>query len=82
LDAELILIFEGMCDESRYHLTPAARDKVRGWFAAQPRDKGFGNGRLARNLFEAAVSQQASRLARGKRPSDRELVALKPADIP
>jgi hypothetical protein len=55
---------------------------VRGWFAAQPRDKGFGNGRLARNLFEAAVSQQASRLARGKRPSDRELVALKPADIP
>ena len=32
------------------------------WFAAQPRDKGFGNGRLARNLFEDAVARQATRM--------------------
>jgi len=79
---ELLAIFEGMCDESRYHLTPTARRKLLAWFESQPRDKGFGNGRLARNLFEAAVTRQASRVVRMKPLSDRELVTLKPADIP
>ena len=79
---ELLQIFEGMCDENRYRLTPTAQRKVLAYFEAQPRDKGFGNGRLARNLFEAAVARQASRLVRLRTPSDRELVTLKPADIP
>ena len=36
--------------------------KVRAFFEAQPRERGFGNGRLARNLFEAMVARQSSRL--------------------
>ena len=79
---ELLRIFEGMCDDHRYHLTPTARRKLVASLEAQPREKGFGNGRLVRNLFEAAVSRQASRIVRVKAPSDRELVTLKPADIP
>ena len=39
--------------------------------AAQPRDRGFGNGRLARNLFEAAVANQATRLVALDRPHRR-----------
>ena len=79
---ELLKIFSGMCDDTRYHLTPAARKKLAAYFDAQPRDKGFGNGRLVRNAFEAAIAQQASRLVHIKEPSDRDLTTLKPADLP
>jgi hypothetical protein len=55
---------------------------VRAWLAAQPRDQGFGNGRLARNLFEAAVANQASRLVAIDGPTDDQLTTLTAADIP
>jgi hypothetical protein len=54
---------------------------VRAWFAAQPRTAGFGNGRLARNLFEAAVANQASRLVAIERPTDEQLTTLTADDI-
>ena len=79
---ELLAIFEDMCDDNHYRCTPAARAKVLAYFEAQPRTRGFGNGRLARNLFEAAVAQQASRVVKVKVPSDQQLITLKPADIP
>ena len=79
---ELLEIFESMCEDGHYRLTPAVRRKVLAWFEAQPRDKGFGNGRLARNLFEASIGRQAGRLVRLKVPTDRDLLALRPADIP
>jgi len=79
---ELLRIFAGMCDDSRYHLTPADRKKLATYFDTQPRDKGFGNGRLVRNTFEAAIARQASRLVHIKEPSDRDLTTLKPADLP
>jgi hypothetical protein len=55
---------------------------VRAWLAAQPRDRGFGNGRLARNLFEAAVANQATRLVGIDHPTDEQLTTLVVADIP
>ncbi|HZA86453.1 MAG TPA: hypothetical protein VE466_06205, partial [Acidimicrobiales bacterium] len=70
------------------HLDDGARSAVRAWFAAQPRTAGFGNGRLARNLFEAAVANQASRLVAIERPTDEQLTTLtaddiaRPADAP
>jgi hypothetical protein len=82
---ELVQIFKGFCDGSSYACTPEAEQRVRAWFEAQPRDKGFGNARLARNLFEAACARQASRLVTGgmasKEPTNDELVALVAVDI-
>ncbi len=81
-DEELLAIFEAIGGEGRYQLDEDGRRAVLDWFAAQPRDAGFGNGRLARNLFEAAVANQATRLVTGDQPSDEELITLTAADIP
>ncbi|MGH9287202.1 MAG: AAA family ATPase, partial [Acidimicrobiales bacterium] len=81
-DEELLAIFETIGGEGRYQLDDGGRRAVLEWFAAQPRDAGFGNGRLARNLFEAAVANQATRLVAGDQPSDEELITLTAADIP
>jgi hypothetical protein len=81
-DEELLAIFEDIGSEGRYRLDDGARRAVLDWFAAQPRDAGFGNGRLARNLFEAAVANQATRLVAQDQPSDEELTTLTAADIP
>jgi Cdc6-like AAA superfamily ATPase len=81
-DDELLAIFEAIGREGRYQLDDAGRRAVRAWFAAQPRDAGFGNGRLARNLFEAAVANQATRLVAIDRPTDEQLTTLTAEDIP
>jgi Holliday junction resolvasome RuvABC ATP-dependent DNA helicase subunit len=85
---ELLQIFESQTKKGGYEPNKAALAAVRRWLDAQPRDKGFGNGRLVRNLFEAAIAAQAHRIvsdqgtgAKKKRPTDEELVALTPADI-
>ena len=78
---ELVQIFESMCKKSSYSLTHAARDAMSAWFDAQPRDKGFGNGRLARNLFEAAMAHQASRLVKLDNPTNEQLMELLPEDV-
>ena len=52
------------------------------WLDAITRDKGFGNGRTARNLFEHAVSTQAMRLGPIETPTDDQLTTLMADDIP
>jgi SpoVK/Ycf46/Vps4 family AAA+-type ATPase len=79
---ELAQIFATLGTKPRYDCDAAATAKVRAFFDSQPRTKGFGNGRLARNLFEAAVARQAERLADVKDPSDADLCTLTEADIP
>jgi AAA+ superfamily predicted ATPase len=59
---ELVKIFTTLCKKNRYEPTEAAANAVRAYFDAQDRTKGFGNGRVARNLFESAVAAQATRL--------------------
>jgi len=78
---ELLQIFESQCKKACYEMDGAARERVLSFFASQARDKGFGNGRLARNLFEAAVGRQATRIVEVKEPSDETLVALTADDI-
>ena len=80
-DDELVAIVESMCKKASYTLTPEARDKVRAWLAEQPRDKGFGNGRIARNLFESAMAHQATRLVALASPSNEQLMELLPEDV-
>ncbi len=78
---ELIAIFRMRCDGAGYAPTDEALAAVRGQLEAAPRDKGFGNGRLARNLFEDAVARQASRIVVLDEPTDEQLTTLTAADI-
>jgi hypothetical protein len=79
---ELMAIFSSIAGKGRYEPTPEAATAVRAWLDAVPRERGFGNGRLARNLFESAVGRQATRLATVATPTDDQLVKLEEADIP
>jgi SpoVK/Ycf46/Vps4 family AAA+-type ATPase len=80
-DDELWAIFVSIGEKAGYHPDPEAEAKVRAWFASVPRDKGFGNGRLARNLFEDAVARQASRVVSIEDLTDEQLTTLTAADI-
>jgi hypothetical protein len=60
---ELAEIFAAICRSSGYSTTEDVLRYVEAIFAAFPRERGFGNGRLARNLYEQAVMAQAARLA-------------------
>jgi SpoVK/Ycf46/Vps4 family AAA+-type ATPase len=80
-DEELLQIFDGMCAKSHYTPTGEARDHVLAYVATQTRDRGFGNARLVRNLFEAAVARQASRVVDVPDVTDAVLVSLEAADI-
>jgi len=79
---ELVEIFEGLEKSGRYTCDAEAKAAVAAWFAAQPRDKGFGNGRVARNLFEFCVARQASRLVQLTDPTDDDLTTLTATDVP
>jgi Cdc6-like AAA superfamily ATPase len=81
-DEELVRIFDMLGQKGRYRLDAEAAERVRAWFAAEPRTKGFGNGRLARNLFEEAVARQASRLVTIPNPTNDQLVTFVADDIP
>ena len=80
-DDELVAIFVSMADKSAYRCAEGVAQHLRSWFTAQPRDKGFGNARLARNLFEAVVARQASRVVGVQDPTDEQLMALTADDI-
>ena len=79
---ELVQIFESLGRGQKYTCDPAALAKVRAWLDAQPRVRGFGNGRLARNLFEAIVARQSSRLVDVESPTDDQLCTFIAADVP
>jgi SpoVK/Ycf46/Vps4 family AAA+-type ATPase len=81
-DDELVTIFESLSESNHYVLAEDARPAVKAWFAAHPRGASFGNGRLARTLFEACVTRQASRLVELESPTDAELVTLAAPDVP
>ena len=61
---ELVEIFEQFCSKAVFRLTPAAKEKLEALIRVlhEGRDETFGNGRLARNLFEAAINKQATRI--------------------
>jgi Cdc6-like AAA superfamily ATPase len=80
-DDELWAIFASIGEKAGYRPDEGAEAKVRAWFASIPRDKGFGNGRLARNLFEDAVARQANRVVAIADPTDDHLTILTEADI-
>jgi hypothetical protein len=79
---ELLEIFGRICEDNRYRPDRPAIDKLKALLDAQPRDESFGNARLVRNVFEAAITRQASRVVEIDQPSDDHLIDLVAADIP
>ena len=59
-----------MSAKSSYHLDEGGALRLAEVIDAEPRTRGFGNARFVRNVFEAAVSRQAERLAE-RRGADR-----------
>ena len=81
---ELVEIFEQFCSKAIFRLTPAAKEKLEALIQVlhQGRDETFGNGRLARNLFEAAINKQATRIVAEPQVDEQTLSAIEPPDIP
>ncbi len=79
---ELGRIFDDMATRAHYIPTGQARQALQDHLACIPHTQGFGNARLVRNLFEAAVANQASRVVELAEVTDQALVALEAADIP
>ncbi len=80
-DDELLAILNLISNKSHYDLTDDAEVAATAWFGTHERGRGFGNGRLARNLFEAAVSRHATRLVELPDLTDAQLTTLEIEDI-
>ncbi|HET8594188.1 MAG TPA: AAA family ATPase [Intrasporangium sp.] len=80
-DDELLAILTSIAAAADYELTEDAERRVRHLLEASPRGPAFGNGRFARNLFEAAVGRHAWRLKDAEQPTVEELRLLTAADF-
>ncbi|XNL74259.1 AAA family ATPase [Actinomadura madurae] len=79
---ELVQIVEAQAGKAGYRLADDARQAVLEHFASVKRDATFGNGRAARQVFEAAVERQAQRFADLEElPSAEDLSLLVAADL-
>jgi len=78
---ELVAIFAQVATKAGYTLADETSQAVRAWLDARPRGKGFGNGREARNLFEASMARHATRVVTIDEPSNEDLTVLQAADI-
>ena len=81
-DDELVAILELLAGAAEYDLDDETRETARAWFSEQARGVGFGNGRLARNLFEQSVARHATRVTEIADPTDDDLRTLRPEDLP
>lgn len=81
---ELLTIFERFCNESQYRLDDESTSKLRALFelAFEHRDGHFGNARLARNAFEQAITNMASRVVNLPRIEDSALETIQVSDVP
>ncbi|MGW4995460.1 right-handed parallel beta-helix repeat-containing protein [Streptomyces mirabilis] len=79
--AELVTIVRNLCAKHYYRPTDAALHALTRYFEEVPKGPTFGNGRVARQVFESMISNQASRLAIQPPASDPELSRLIAEDI-
>jgi hypothetical protein len=81
---DLLKIFELFCKKANYTLHPEGKTKLLEVLTRlyEKRDRSFGNGRLARNLFEKVIERQANRLAGVAPLTDEAIAELTAADIP
>ncbi|GAA2095757.1 AAA family ATPase [Actinomadura alba] len=81
-DDELIAVFEQLAATDGFDLAPGVREALLGLLRGAERGPSFGNGRLMRNLLDAAVARQAQRVTTGAPPTRAELTTLRAEDLP
>ena len=81
---ELFKIFLSLCSSGHFKLSDAATKKLAILFQRvyDQKDETFGNGRLVRNIYEATISNQASRIVSQEEISDDALITIEAEDIP
>ncbi|MER5183813.1 right-handed parallel beta-helix repeat-containing protein [Streptomyces sp. NPDC002896] len=79
---ELLEIVEQQTVEHEYRLAPGAAEALLKYFTAIPKGPAFGNGRTARQTFEAMVERHAGRVAQLAETSTDDLTLLYPEDLP
>ncbi len=81
---QLQKIFVRLCENGSFKLTIEAEEKILGIFKIlyEVKDETFGNARLARNLFENTVNNQANRIITLTEITEELLSTIEVADIP
>lgn len=80
---QLLKIFELQCVKNGYSLTENAKSKVEELLLSEKQTNGynFGNGRVVRNIFEAAILNQNDRISQIESLTDGELMELTEDDF-
>jgi SpoVK/Ycf46/Vps4 family AAA+-type ATPase len=79
---ELVEIMRAQAAANGYEYTPETVEALRTYVGAIPRDRAFGNGRLARQLLESMMTRQARRLGGMTSPDVSDMRRLLPGDLP
>ncbi|MCX2185491.1 right-handed parallel beta-helix repeat-containing protein [Streptomyces sp. SKN60] len=79
---ELLRIVEQQAEDHEYRLAEGSGEALVKYFAELPKGPTFGNGRTARQTFEAMVERHAGRVAALAEPSTDDLTLLYPEDLP
>ncbi|MFJ4923795.1 right-handed parallel beta-helix repeat-containing protein [Streptomyces sp. NPDC088725] len=79
---ELLRIVEQQSDEQEYRLGSGTPEALLKYFTALPKGPAFGNGRTARQTFEAMVERHAGRVAQLPESSTDDLTLLYADDLP
>ena len=82
--ARLVEIYEAFCKQSSYQVDSEARRRLLQMFSSfyEKRSEDFGNARLARNIFERTINNQANRLVSLTDISVETLSTITDTDIP
>ncbi|OON78070.1 right-handed parallel beta-helix repeat-containing protein [Streptomyces tsukubensis] len=78
---ELVTIVRAQAAGMGYECGPGTGPLLKEYFDALPRDRSFGNARLARQVVDSMVTRQAGRLSSLAAPTLDDLRVLTPADI-
>ncbi|MEU5165443.1 right-handed parallel beta-helix repeat-containing protein [Streptomyces mutomycini] len=78
---ELVTIVRAQAANMGYECGPGTGPLLKEYFDAMPRDRSFGNARLARQVVESMVTRQAGRLSAVPAPTLDDLRVLLPADV-
>lgn len=81
---QLSQIFELFCAKAGFQLADKANQTVEEVFTSlfEKRDEAFGNGRLARNIFEMTINNQANRIIALPNIDEQTLSLIEDSDIP
>ncbi|MGW7643881.1 right-handed parallel beta-helix repeat-containing protein [Streptomyces bobili] len=79
---ELLRIVEQQAEEHEYRLAAGTAEALLKYFTEIPKGAAFGNGRTARQTFEAMVERHASRVAHVPDPDRDDLTLLYAEDLP